>query len=69
MIRLQPTFLVAATSGVVVGTNISKLIDATRVSALMLGALAMGAALGKLPYQNGRGCDVDAALTEMREDG
>ena len=28
---------------------------------------AMGNALGKLPYNKGRGCDVDAVLTEMRK--
>ncbi len=28
---------------------------------------AMGNALAKLPYNKGRGCDVDAVLTQMRE--
>ena len=28
---------------------------------------AMGNALGKLPYNKGRGCDIDAVLTEMRQ--
>lgn len=67
MIRLPPTLLVVATSGAAVGTNISKSIDATRASALMLCALAMGAALGKLRHNSGRGRDVDATMIEMRE--
>lgn len=29
---------------------------------------AMGNALGKLPYNRGRGCDVEAVLSEMRTD-
>jgi rhodanese-related sulfurtransferase len=28
---------------------------------------AMGNALGKLPYNKGRGCDIDAVLTKMRQ--
>jgi hypothetical protein len=28
---------------------------------------AMGNALAKLPYNKGRGCDIDAVLTEMRQ--
>jgi hypothetical protein len=33
----------------------------------MLCALAMGAALGKLRHNSGRGRDVDATMIEMRE--
>jgi hypothetical protein len=28
---------------------------------------AMGNALAKLPYNKGRGCDIDAVLTKMRQ--